>query len=263
MRHNILAGTRFYSPVGYLVAIAVLASCANLPTDAPVTMAIVNARIWTGNPKQPWAEAIALRGDRIALVGSNAEVKRAAAGIQPIDADGKLVTPGFIDSHVHFLSGGYQLASVQLRDAATPAEFVRRIKAFATTVPAGTWITGGDWDHHLWGGELPRHEWIDSITPNNPVAITRLDGHMILANALAMRAAKVSAATKDVSGGTIVRDAARSPIGIFKDNAQDIIFNGMPDASAEMNNRALEAAMKYVAAQGVTSVQHMGTWGDL
>ncbi len=226
-------------------------------------MAIVNARIWTGNPKQPWAEAISLRGDRIAVVGSNDDVKKTLGDVKPIDAHGEMVTPGFIDSHVHFLDGGRQLSSVQLRDAKTPAEFIKRIKDYAATVPAGTWITGGDWDHQLWGGELPTHEWIDSVTPNNPVSVTRLDGHMILANALAMRNAKVSTATPDVSGGTIVRDASRAPTGIFKDNAQDVIFNAIPDPSPEMADRALMAAMKYVAEQGVTSVAHMGTWGDL
>ena len=190
-------------------------------------------------------------------------LEQALGATPPIDAHGQMVTPGFIDSHVHFLGGGFQLASVQLRDATTPAEFVRRIKEFAATVPAGTWITGGDWDHQLWGGELPRHEWVDSVTPNNPVWIGRLDGHMGLANALAMRKAKVSSATKDVSGGTIVRDASGTPTGIFKDNAQDMLGKAMPDPSPGMNDRALNAAMKYVAEQGVTSVAHMGTWDDL
>ncbi|HSU98246.1 MAG TPA: amidohydrolase family protein, partial [Gemmatimonadaceae bacterium] len=205
------------------VAMTSQACTKSASTGAPITMAIVNAHIWTGNPKQPWAEAIALRGDRIAIVGSNDDIKRALGDVKPIDAQGEMVTPGFIDSHVHFLDGGRQLSSVQLRDARTPAEFIKRIKEYAATVPAGTWITGGDWDHQLWGGELPRHEWIDSVTPNNPVAVARLDGHMILANALAMRDAKVSTATPDESGGTIVRDASRAPTGIFKDNAQSLI----------------------------------------
>jgi predicted amidohydrolase YtcJ len=226
-------------------------------------MAIVNARIWTGNPKQPWAEAIALRGDRIGVVGTNGEVTRAAGDVHPIDAHGQMITPGFIDSHVHLMDGGYMLASVQLRDAKTPAEFISRMKAFAATIPAGTWITAGDWDHQLWGGELPRHEWIDSVTPNNPVWVSRLDGHMGLANALAMREAKVSKSTADVKGGTIVRDATGAPTGIFKDNATGLIGDAIPDEPPEMDDRAFMAAMKYLAEQGVTSVAHMGTWRNL
>ena len=234
------------------------------PPSAPaVTMALVNARIWTGNPKQPWAEAIALNGDRIAMVGSNDQVKRALGGTKPIDAQGQMVVPGFIDSHVHFLGGGFQLASVQLRDARTKDEFVRRIRDFARTVPPGTWILGGDWDHTLWGGELPRHEWIDSVTPHNPVWINRLDGHMSLANSLAIAAANVDHTTADVRGGTIVRDARGEPTGIFKDNATALIDRAVPDFTPEMSARALDAAMRYVAEQGVTSVQHMGTWSDL
>ena len=234
------------------------------PTRPIITLAIVNARVWTGNPKRPWADAVAIRGDRIAAVGSSAEVKKMVTPeSQVIDAHGGMVVPGFIDSHVHFLSGGFQLASVQLRDASTPAEFIARIKAFARTIPAGTWILGGDWDHQRWGGELPTRAWIDSVTPNNPVWVSRLDGHMGLANTAALRAAHVSASTKDVDGGTIVRDAAGAPTGILKDNAQDLIGSAIPDPSPEMSARALDAAMHYVAAQGVTSVQHMGTWGDL
>ena len=106
-----------------------------------------------------------------------------AAKAETIDLAGALVTPGFIDAHVHFVEGGFRLASVQLRDAKTPQEFTERIRAFAAGVPAGTWITGGDWDHQLWGGELPRREWIDAVTPNHPVWVSRLDGHMALANA--------------------------------------------------------------------------------
>ncbi|HEV2644377.1 MAG TPA: amidohydrolase [Candidatus Elarobacter sp.] len=241
-----------------------LRSRAVAPPSAPApTMGIVNARIWTGNPKQPWAEAIALRGDRIAVVGSNADVTRALGDAKPIDAHGQMVVPGFIDSHVHFLGGGFQLASVQLRDARTKEEFVRRIRDFAHTLPPNTWILGGDWDHTLWGGELPRHGWIDSVTPNNPVWINRLDGHMSLANSLALAAAKVDRNTADVRGGTIVRDASGNPTGIFKDNATGLVDRAVPDPTPEMSARALDAAMKYVAEQGVTSVAHMGTWGDL
>jgi predicted amidohydrolase YtcJ len=174
-----------------------------------------------------------------------------------------MVVPGFIDSHVHFIDGGFGLSSVQLRDAKTPAEFIARIKAFAATVPPGAWITGGNWDHEQWGGELPRHDWIDSVTPNNPVWINRLDGHMSLANAAALHAARITRASREVAGGTIVRDARGEPTGVLKDNATDLVNAVMPNPPAELEDRALDTAMAYVAAQGVTSVVHMGTWRDL
>ena len=235
------------------------------PAPAPiVALAIVNARVWTGDARRPWADAVLVRGERIDAVGSSAEVKkRAGASVKTLDARGMMVAPGFIDAHVHFLDGGFALASVQLRDAPTQAEFIRRIKAFALTVPAGTWILNGDWDHTNWGGELPARAWIDSVTPNNPVWINRLDGHMNLANSLALAAAKVTRATTAVAGGTIVRDTAGDPTGILKDNAQDLMSAAIPEASMAMSLRALDAAMAYVAERGVTSVHHMGGWGDL
>ncbi|HEX6537035.1 MAG TPA: amidohydrolase, partial [Gemmatimonadaceae bacterium] len=228
------------------------------------TLAVVNARVWTGVPRQPWADAIAVRGDRIALVGSSAAVRKlATADTRVIDAHGAMLVPGFIDSHVHFIDGGFGLASVQLRDAKTPAEFIARIKAYAATVPPGTWILNGDWDHENWGGELPRRDWIDSVTPNNPVWVQRLDGHMGLANGAALAAAGIGRDTKDVDGGTIVRDANGNPTGILKDNAVGLIAGAIPDPSPEMADRALDAAMRYVNAQGVTSVHNMGSWSDL
>ena len=249
------------------IAAGLLTFCAACMTPRnDVTLAIVNARVWTANPKQPWASGIAVSGDRIFSVGSSAEIAKLAKSspsARVIDANGGLVTPGFIDSHVHFVSSGFHLSSVQLRDAKTPAEFVARIKAFAKTVPSGTWITGGDWDHQMWGGELPARQWIDSVTPNNPVWIARLDGHMALANGLALEAAKVDRSTPDVEGGTIVRDASGNPTGILKDNAQSYVDKAEPPASDEMNDRALQAAMKYVAERGVTSVVNMGTFSDL
>jgi predicted amidohydrolase YtcJ len=233
-------------------------------SQEPITIAIVNGVVWTGDPSRPWAEGVALRGDRIAAVGSTVEIRALAnSSTRILDARGGMVTPGFIDSHVHFLNGGMNLASVQLRDARTPKDFISRIKAFAVTVKPGVWITGGDWDHENWGGELPQRSWVDSITPNNPLWINRLDGHMALANSAAMRAAKVPLTGGDIAGGTIVRDGSGHPSGIFKDNAQDLIDRAVPDPTPAMLDRALDAAMTYVAERGVTSVVHMGTWPDL
>ena len=233
-------------------------------SSAAPTLAVVNARVWTGDPRRPWADAIAVDGDRITLVGTSAEVKKLATpSTRVIDAGGMMVVPGFIDSHVHFISGGFGLSSVQLRDAKTPAEFIRRIKDYAATLPAGAWITEGNWDHEQWGGELPRRDWIDSVTPNNPVWINRLDGHMSLANSAALRAAGIDASTAEVTGGTIVRGPDGSPTGIFKDNATSLVDRAEPDPSPEQVDRAVDAAMTYVAGNGVTSVHNMGTFADL
>jgi predicted amidohydrolase YtcJ len=243
----------------------IVAGCSKQPAPVvakPGTLAIVNARIWTGDDAQPWAQALVIDGETLAVVGSEDDARKANAA-QIIDAGGRLIVPGFTDAHVHFISGGFGLASVQLRDARTRDEFVARIKAFAATVPAGTWITGGDWDHSLWGGELPTHEWIDAATPDHPVWISRLDGHMSLANQVALKLAGVTRATKDIAGGAIVRDRKGEPTGIFKDNAMSLVDAVVPAASAEMNDRALLAAMKYVNEQGVTTVHNMGTFEDL
>ncbi|MDH5233553.1 MAG: amidohydrolase [Gemmatimonadota bacterium] len=227
-----------------------------------VSFVIVNARVWTGDPRRPWVDAVAVEGDRIAAVGSSAEIRKLAGAARVIDAKGAMVVPGFIDSHVHFVDGGFRLSSVQLRDARTREEFVARIKAFAATVPKGTWITGGDWDHTNWGGELPARAWIDSVTPDHPVFVNRLDGHMALANGATLRLAGVTRATANVGGGEIVRDAAGEPTGVLKDNAMGLVDRVQPAPGAELTDRALDAAMAYVAAQGVTGVHNMGTWDD-
>ena len=252
--------------VPYLLFTMFIAACAGRgrSVSEPVTLAIINARVWTADPSHPWQTGIAISGDRIVAVSSSAAIRKLVRPeTRVIDAAGGMVVPGFIDSHVHFVGSGLNLSSVQLRDASTKAEFIRRIAEFAKRVPAGTWITGGDWDHTLWGGELPRRDWIDSVTPNHPVWINRLDGHMSLANSAALRAANVTRDVKDVSGGEIVRDASGEPAGIFKDNAMGMIDRVQPDPTVEQQDRALDTAMAYVAARGVTAIHNMGSWWEL
>jgi predicted amidohydrolase YtcJ len=230
---------------------------------------IVNGRVWTGNPEQPWAEALAIRNDRILAVGSTEEIRALAGGGLRIDARGGLVTPGFIDSHIHLLAGGFRLTSVALRHVSGRRELAAALESFAAEIPIDDWITGGDWDHEAWGGELPSRTWIDAGTPRHPVWISRADGHMALANSLALRLAGVSRDTPDVDGGTIVRDDRGDPTGLLKDNAMTLVDRVVTRPAADLEDRALDAAMRYVAARGVTSVHHMGSvpqsakWTDL
>ena len=247
--------------------VAALAMACTPPTPPPpaqpVTLAIVNAVAWTGDPAKPEAQAVAVNGERIVAVGTTDEIRTMAGTAEVIDARGQFLVPGFLDAHVHFLDGGARLASVQLRDAKTKEEFTARIGAFAKTLPAGAWITGGDWDHQLWGGELPQRSWIDAVTPDHPVWVNRLDGHMALANTAALKAVGLTRAVRGVAGGEIVRDARGELTGLLKDNAMGLVDEKMPPPAPEVRDRALKAAMEFVAAQGVTSVQHMGTWDDL
>lgn len=230
----------------------------------PATGVILHAHVWTGDPAHPEAQAVAWREDRIIAVGTDDEVSALAGPrTRVLDARGGTVAPGFVDSHLHFVSSGAMLTQVQLRDARSREDFAARIGTYARTLPRGAWVLGGDWDHTRWNGELPTRAWIDGVTPDVPVFVERLDGHMALANGAALRAAGVTRDTSEVPGGTIVRDANGEPTGILKDNALSLVERVIPSMSAEMADRALDAAMTYVAAQGVTSVQSMGSWEDL
>jgi predicted amidohydrolase YtcJ len=225
-------------------------------------------RIWTGQEGVALQEALAVRNGRIVAVGTD-ETVDAHVGTETrvVELDGRSLLPGFIDAHTHFIDGGFKLAGVDLRDAATPEELTRRIAAFAAGVPAGTWITGGDWDHELWGGELPRREWIDSVTPEHPVFVNRLDGHMALANTLAIRAAGLDEGGQpmpDPPGGAIVRDPVTGEAaGVFKDEAMGLVGVVIPDPSDEDVDRALQAAAAHALERGVTQVHDMGSWRGL
>ena len=227
---------------------------------------VIFGRVWTGDTARPWAGAVAIAGDTIAAVGDSSAISAMRGPATRVIANGNaMVAPGFNDAHVHFASGGFQLRSVDLRDAATPQEFVARLKAYAATLKPGEWITGGDWDHERWAGSpLPRRDWIDSVTPNNPVYVNRLDGHMAVANSLALTKAGVTRATRDIPGGTIVRDPDGTPTGILKDNAQDLVYRVMPDASPEQNDSAIARASAWAASKGVTGVSAVSVgWGEL
>lgn len=222
-------------------------------------LVIVNANIHTMDTKTPSARSVAVWQNKIIAVGTDAGTKPLIGPkTRVIDAGGKLVIPGFNDAHVHFLETGFQLSSVNLRNAASPEEFARILKEFAAKTPKGRWILGGRWDHENWKpADLPTRQLIDAATPDNPVFISRLDGHMALANSAAMRLAGVTKDTKDVAGGVIVRDAAGEPTGIFKDAAMELIRRVIPDASPEEKLEMAQAATDHAASLGVTSVQDM------
>jgi predicted amidohydrolase YtcJ len=241
-----------------LLPLAGLLACRAGPAAGPADL-VVYGRVWTG-AAEPWAGAVAVTGDTISAVGDSAEIAALAGPETKVLANGQaMVTPGFMDGHLHFLDGGFQLASVDLRPADAKAEFIERVAAFVSERKPGEWIVGGDWDHERWPGTpLPRKDWIDSVTPDNPVLLYRLDGHMGLANSAALRLAGVTKETKDIPGGVIVRDPKTGePTGVLKDEAMGPVQAVIPEPTDEQRDAALRRALEHAASHGVTAFAHV------
>jgi len=232
---------------------------AQAQSQPAADLIISHANIWTVDAARPAAQAVAILRDRIVAVGTEAEVNTwRGPKTQVIDAAGKLLLPGFNDSHVHFVSGGAQLDNVQLNDATSAPEFVRRIAERAKVTPKGSWILGGDWDETKWTpAKLPTKDLIDPVTGDTPVFVSRYDGHMALANSAALRAAGITAQTPDPAGGAIVRDSQGNPTGALKDAALDLVYKHVPPLTHEERVHAVKRALAHAASLGVTSVQHM------
>lgn len=220
---------------------------------------VSNAKVWTVDKSHPTAQGVAVLGDRIVAAGSNSEVNAwRGPKTQIIDAGGKLLLPGFNDAHVHFVDGGLSLENIKLNDATSAEEFARRIAERAKVTPQDQWILGGEWDETKWNpAELPTKELIDPVTPDNPVFVDRYDGHMSLANSVALRLAGITGKTPDPPGGIIVRDAHGNPTGALKDAAQDYLSKIIPPLPHDQRLHAVKRALAHAAAVGVTSVQHM------
>jgi len=247
-----------------LVLLLTAAGCTPAP-EVPADLIFLGGAVWTGVPGAPVAQAVAVKSGFIQAVGTDREVRALRGrGTEVVRLGGRMVVPGFIDSHTHFIDGGFQLASVDLRDADSPEEFSRRITEFAQDLPAGTWITGGDWDHERWGGDLPKREWIDAGTLLHPVLVSRLDGHMALANSLALQLAGVTGSTTVPFGGEMVLDPDTfEPTGILRDEAMGLVSRVIPEPTEEELDRALDAAVQHALSKGVTQTHNMGTWGHL
>jgi len=251
--------------VGCLAA-AGAAAAADRPT---ADFIVEHARIWTVDPARPEAEAVAVLDGRIVAVGADAEVRAwQGPGTRIVDAGGRRLLPGFNDAHVHFSDGGASLAAVQLNDATGAAEFVRRIGAHARSIPAAQWILAGNWDETKWSpAELPTRQLIDAVTQDNPVAVSRYDGHMVLLNSKALALAGITAQTPDPPGGVIVRDARGEPTGALKDAAISLVDRVIPVPTPAERRTAIERALREAASLGVTSVQDMANppldYGDL
>ena len=217
-----------------------------------------NGKIWTGDTTNPSASVLAIKGNQIVYVGNDISLVK---GQTKIDLGGKMLTPGFIDNHAHFLSGGYNLTSVHLKEVKTKKDFIETIKKYCKNLKGDEWILGGDWNNDAWGGELPNKSWIDSVTGNHPLAISRYDGHMILANSIALQKAKLNNASKNPFGGTIWKDTKGMITGILKDEAMNPVMKEVPSPTTKDYEQYLANASQYAVEHGFTQVHDVGSYG--
>ncbi|MBN2400091.1 MAG: amidohydrolase [Candidatus Aminicenantes bacterium] len=229
-------------------------------------MVLYNGKIFTVEKSMPWAEAVAVRDGKFIAVGSAVDVKKLIGkNTQTIDLQGKLVLPGFNDAHLHFCSGGLYLLGIDLRPARNEKDFLSIIKEYIKKLPKGEWVTGGNWDHENWPSKKhPSKDLIDAITPDHPVLVSRLDGHMALANSLALKLAGITRATVNPQGGEIVKDKKTGePSGILRDNACDLVDAVIPALSRARREQAIRTALRHARELGVTSIQDNSSSEDL
>ena len=224
---------------------------------------VVNARVYTVNAQQPWAEAVAISGGKIVAVGSGKDIAAyRGPSTKAIDAGGRLLLPGFTDCHTHFLDGSLSLQRVRLDDARSIAEIQQRVKAYAGAHPEKPWILGRGWAYTVFPGPgLPDKKYLDEIVPDRPVYLEGFDGHTWWANSKALQVAGISRQTADPAGGIFVRDAQTGELtGAIKEDAADaVIRRAIPAASREEKLQALRAGLKEANRLGVVRVHVAGS----
>ncbi|XP_058079669.1 protein LONG AFTER FAR-RED 3 [Magnolia sinica] len=250
----------FSASVAALLAI-VLLPAFNTPRSPPAVadLVVTNAVIYTSDSSHPFAQAMAVRSGRILHVGNQSSVRELIGhGTRELNLEGKVVVPGFIDSHVHMIFGGLQMVRVVLRDVKSQDEFVRKVKEAVRDKQKDCWVLGGGWNNEQWGGDLPAASWIDDITTNNPVWLSRMDGHMGLANSLALKLVGITNCTEDPAGGTIMRTTDGEPTGLLVDSAMKLLLHWLPEVSVDERREALARASKHALMRGVTTVVDFG-----
>jgi predicted amidohydrolase YtcJ len=216
------------------------------------------------------AQALAVRGDRILAVGAETDVlKLKGASTTVVDLQGHFVMPGFNDAHMHLVEAGFKQLTVNLTGVRSLQEFRERIREQVERAAPTEWIAGFGWDETLWRpSDLPTRWDIDEVTTDHPVFLSRTDGHVAVANTLALKLAHVTADTKDPYGGEIARDATGAPNGILRETAQDLVSSAIPAPTPEKLRQAVETALQDIARSGITSVQDFsdasaaGGWKD-
>ena len=226
------------------------------PADA-VDLVVLNGRIFTGNEQQPFAEAMAVRKNKIVAIGTTAEIKAMiGSSTKQYQLNGKLVIPGFNDAHIHFLSGSLGLSTVDLNQSKTPEEAVAEVAKYAKKNPNAKWITGLGWQYTIFPGGMPTKEMLDAVISDRPVYIRAYDGHSAWVNSKALQLAGITKETSYTGFGSIVKDAKGEPTGALSEGAMQLVAKLIPPATKDEKIAAIKKGLQYAASLGITSVQN-------
>ncbi len=240
---------------------ASLLSQAQSANTAPADTIVLHGGVYTENTKQPWAQAVAIRGAKIVAVGSDAEIEKLrSAGTKVIDAAGKLVLPGFVDSHIHFMDGSLSLGRVNLEGATDAVDIQKRLREYAAKHPGDGWILGRGWNYAMFGSEaLPHKKYLDETFPSRPVFLEGYDGHTYWANSKALALAGITRETPDPPNGAIVRDPkSGEATGALKESAQQLVAKIVPTPSRAEKLAALRMGIKWANEHGIARVHSAG-----
>jgi len=252
VKKNLFARASIFAAI-----LVLLISCGSKPDPADLLM--TNARVYTVNPAHPWAEAVAVKGDKIIFVGTSREARKfAGKETKIIDAGGKLLLPGIQDSHLHFLSGSLNLTRVDLSETRTVEEIQDRIRRFAAAHPEQKWVQGRGWMYSAFPGNMPHKKYLDEVVPDRPAVMRCADGHTSWVNSRALVLAGITRKTPDPADGKIVRDSQSEPTGALLEGASELVSRLIPEPDREEKLAALRVGMKEAARWGVTCAHGLG-----
>jgi predicted amidohydrolase YtcJ len=251
---------RIFPSIIAAMALSLTVVLASGPIPVADTI-IARGKVYTGNSEQPWAQAVAIHAGKIIAVGDESTVfKLRYAGTEVIEAGGRLVLPGFVDCHIHFLDGSLSLGRVNLEGAKDASDIQQRLRAYATKHPGNDWVLGRGWNYAMFGPEaLPHKKYLDEVFPDRPVFLEGYDGHTYWANSKALSAAGITNETPDPRNGAIVRDPrTQEATGALKESAQELVARVVPQPSRNEKLAALRAGIKWANQQGLTRVHSAG-----
>lgn len=254
--------------IAFLITVTFLHARARAQQNRARTTYYVHGRIYTNDPAEPWAEAMAISDGKISCIGKMDHVLLECGGGQEgaetVQLKGQFVMPGFNDAHVHLGGAAADLLAVPLTGVPNVEELQKRVADAVAHHKEGEWITGGGWDHTLWPDKrFPNRQQLDAVAPKNPVILTHISGHVAVANSLALLHAEIDKYTPNPPGGEIERDSLGEPTGMLKEYAAMSLVNvRIPDPAPEVRRRGIEMVLENVAKNGVTSVQDFSDWED-